>query len=66
MSLSTPPARTIKSKATAFGPNMRVILLPVGPMRTLGTHPLRSTIITIASSLLRGSPPLIDVSVLSA
>jgi hypothetical protein len=53
-------------KATAFHPNMRAHPVPVGPIRMLVTHPLRSTIITIASSLLRGSPPLIDVSVLSA
>jgi hypothetical protein len=66
VSLSTHPARATNLKATAFHPNMRAHPVPVGPIRMLVTHPLRSTIITIASSLLRGSPPLIDVSVLSA
>jgi hypothetical protein len=66
VSLSAHPARATNLKATAFRPDMRLILLPVGPIQPLVTHPLRSTIITIASSLIRGSPPLINVSVLSA
>src|SRR6202040_4042381 len=39
---------------------------PVGPSSTAMTCPLRSTGITPASSLLRGSPPLSGASVLSA
>jgi hypothetical protein len=36
---------------------------PVGPSPTAMTHPLRSTAITAASSLIRGSPPLSGASV---
>src|SRR5262249_16375295 len=39
---------------------------PVGPCLTAKTRPLRSTSITPASTLLRGSPPLAGASVLSA
>ena len=39
---------------------------PVGPSSTAMTCPLRSTSITLASTLLRGSPPLSGASVLSA
>jgi len=39
---------------------------PVGPSSTTMTCPLRSTSITLASTLLRGSPPLSGASVLSA
>ena len=39
---------------------------PVGPSSTAMTRPLRSTSITPASTLLRGSPPLSGASVLSA
>src|ERR1022692_4841836 len=39
---------------------------PVGPSSTAMTRPLRSTGITPASSLLRGSPSLSGASVLSA
>jgi hypothetical protein len=39
---------------------------PVGPWSTAMTCPLRSTSITLASTLLQGSPPLSGASVLSA
>jgi hypothetical protein len=39
---------------------------PVGPSSTAMTCPLRSTSITLASTLLQGSPPLSGASVLSA
>src|SRR5262249_5096845 len=39
---------------------------PVGPSSTAMTCPLRSASITLASTLLRGSPPLSGASVLSA
>jgi hypothetical protein len=39
---------------------------PVGPTSAAMTHPLRSTTVTAASSLLRGSPSLSGASVLSA
>jgi hypothetical protein len=39
--------------------------LPVGSLPTAMTHPLRSTSITPASTLLQGSPPLSGASVLS-
>ena len=46
--------------------NVGLLPLPVVPTLTAVTHPHRSTSITPASSLLRGSPPLADASLLSA
>src|SRR6478609_3009826 len=46
--------------------NIGFLPLPVDPSQMAMTHPLRSTGITPASSLLQGSPPLSGASVLSA
>src|SRR5450759_2064124 len=53
------------AKAVAFRRELELLLLPVGSLPTSVTCPLRSTSITPASSLLWGSPSLIDASVLS-
>ena len=53
-------------KAAAFRREFELLPLPVGPLPTSVTCPLRSTSITPASSLVRGSPPLSGASVLSA
>jgi hypothetical protein len=45
---------------------VRLVRFPVDLRSCRVTHPLRSTGITIASSLLRGSPPLTNASILSA
>src|ERR1700737_4688986 len=55
-----------RTKAAAFRRELELLLLPVGSLPTAMTCPLRSTSITPASSLLQGSPPLSDASVLSA
>jgi hypothetical protein len=47
-------------------PNPVPRVVAVGPCSTAVTHPLRSTSITPASSLLRSGPPLSDASLLSA
>jgi Periplasmic binding protein len=53
-------------KAAAFRREFELLPLPVGSLPTSVTCPLRSTSITPASSLVRGSPPLSGASVLSA
>src|ERR1019366_3559362 len=53
------------AKAVAFRRELELLLLPVGSLPTSGACPLSSTSITPASSLLWGSPSLIDASVLS-
>ena len=53
------------AKAVAFRRELELLLLPVGSLPTSVTCPLCSTSITPASSLLWGSPSLIDASVLS-
>ena len=58
-----------RGKATAFRRNRGLLPLPAGlgwPIPTTVARPLRSTGITLASSLLRDGPPLPDASVLSA
>jgi hypothetical protein len=45
-------------KAAAFRQDMRLFRFPVDRISASMTHPLRSTSITPASSLLRGGPPL--------
>ena len=63
--LSHHPARAI---ARRLPPSVDERAPPVAgwPRSTAMTHPLRSSPITEPSSLLRGSPPLTDASVLSA
>jgi hypothetical protein len=55
-----------RAKAAAFRREFELLPLPVGSLPTSVTCPLRSTSITPASSLVRGSPPLSGASVLSA
>ena len=55
-----------RTKAAASRRELELLLLPVGSLPTAMTCPLRSTSITLASTLLRGSPPLSGASVLSA
>ena len=66
VNLSIYTARATAWKAAAFRHCVEFLLLPVDPTMTPVTCPLRSADITPASSLLRGSPPLIGASVLSA
>ena len=63
--LSHHPARATDRR---LPPSVELRAHPVAgwPVSTSMTHPLRSTTITAASSLLRGSPPLSGASVLSA
>src|SRR5216684_7791340 len=55
-----------RTKAAASRRELELLLLPVGSLPTSVTCPLRSTSITPASSLLRGSPPLSGASALAA
>ena len=65
--LSHHPARAIARRLPPSAePSGSSWFDPVGPRSTAMTHPLRSTGITPASSLLQGSPPLSGASVLSA
>src|ERR1700719_3113795 len=66
LTLSRHPARATARRLPPSVENWRLLLLPVGSLPTAMTHPLRSTSITPASSLLQGSPPLSGASVLSA
>ena len=66
LTLSRHPAR---ATARRLPPSIEIsgfLPLPVDPISKAMTHPLRSTGITPASALLRGSPPLSGASVLSA
>ena len=63
MTLSRHPARAIRERPAPFVQIYGFLLLPVDPIRIWMTHPLRSTPITGASTLLRGGPPLIAASV---
>src|SRR6267154_6226384 len=67
LNLSIHPARvTARRLPPSAEPSGSPRYSPVGPSSTAMTRPLRSTSITLASSLLRGSPPLSGASVLSA
>ena len=67
LNLSIHPARvTARRLPPSAEPSGSSRCDPVGPSSTAMTRPLRSTGITPASSLLRGSPPLSGASVLSA
>jgi hypothetical protein len=65
LNLSIHPARAIDRR---LPPSVELRAPPVAswPDSSSMTRPLRSTTITAASSLLRGSPPLSGASVLSA
>src|SRR5262245_30173249 len=65
--LSHHPARAIARRLPpSVEPSGSSWFDKVGPSSTAMTHPLGSTSITLASSLLQGSPPLTGASVLSA
>ena len=67
LNLSIHPARaTARRLPPSAEPSGSSRFYPVGPSSTAMTCPLRSTSITLASTLLRGSPPLSGASVLSA
>ena len=53
-----------RAKAAAFRREFELLPLPVGSLPNVGDLPLRSTSITPASSLVRGSPPLSGALVL--
>ena len=65
MNVSIHPARAIARKLPP-SIDYRFPPLPVDPIQMAMACSLRSTSITLASSLLRSSPPLIGASVLSA
>src|SRR5262249_48234891 len=63
LNLSIHPARvTARRLPPSAEPSGSSRYSPVGPSSTAMTRPLRSTSITLASSLLRGSPPLSGAS----
>ena len=67
VSLSTYTARATHRRLPPSARTGELLRLPVGsPTLARVTHPLCSTSITLASSLLRGSPPLSGASILSA
>src|SRR5215470_14168194 len=67
VNLSIHPARvTARRLPPSAEPSGSSRFYPVGPSSTAMTCPLRSTSVTLASTLLRGSPPLSGASVLSA